>query len=312
MSYTPNFVIADWGTSNLRVYRVDESGKVLDSRTSGQGILQIQDQQFAAALAALCGDWRNQVGQQPILMAGMIGSRQGWRETPYADCPARLADLAGLSAVVNGPQGWPVRIAPGVSMRRSLPGEPAIQQGDVMRGEEVQVFGAAELIGLQDDIVCLPGSHSKWVWLRDGVIAEFMTFLSGELYAALRQHTILGRLIPEHTEDSTDAFDRGLAVVRRSPGVLSAMFSARADCLLELIKPGWVPSYLSGLLIGAELAELGPRLPPGAAVVLIGSDQLIPWYERALQQNDHPLRKISARDASIAGLLALNRIDTSQ
>ena len=309
MSQAPNFVIADWGTSNLRIYRVDESGKVLDSRASGQGILHIQNRQFAAALEALCMDWRDQAGQQAILMAGMIGSRQGWREAPYARCPVRLADLAGLCVTLAGPHGWPVQIAPGVSMQRLLPGEPALPQADVMRGEEVQVFGAAELIGLHDDIICLPGTHSKWVWLRDGAIAEFATFLSGELYAVLCQHTILGRLIPEHATDNTKAFDRGLAVAWRSSGVLSALFSARADCLLELIEPSWVPSYLSGLLIGAELAELGPRLPPGASVVLIGSDNLIPWYQRALQQQGHPARTVSAREASIAGLLALNRID---
>ena len=313
-------VIADWGTSNLRVYLVDESGQVLERRESEQGILNVHDGAFAATLASLCSDWREAVNSAPILLAGMIGSRQGWVETPYAPCPTRLRDLAGLSARVTGPQDWPVQIAPGVSLRRTLTDTTAqhqadVIQADVMRGEEVQVFGAAELAGVQDGIFCLPGSHSKWVWLQQGAIVEFVTFLSGELYAALCQHTILGRLIPVRTAgqlpDDDDAFRRGLVVARCSPGILSAVFSARADCLLDLLPGDGVASYLSGLLIGAELAELGARLPPQAGVILIGSDHLAPRYALALQYYNLHSQRISAQDASIAGLLALNRTETA-
>ena len=309
-------VIADWGTSNLRVYLVNDSRQVIDRRESDLGILKVRDGNFAATLAPLCHGWRALTDDTPILMAGMIGSRQGWVETPYAPCPARLNDLTGLSAIVSGPHSWPVRIAPGVCQRRTLTSDPPLRQidiiqADVMRGEEVQVFGAAELAKLQDGIFCLPGSHSKWVWLRDGAISEFITFLSGELYAALCQHTILGRLIPDQTADNEQAFERGLLVAQRSPGVLSTMFSARADCLLGLIPADWVPSYSSGLLIGAELAELGRRLPSDERIILIGSDRLAPWYERALQHHGWHSQRISAQDASIAGLLALSRVETN-
>lgn len=316
---TDRRVIADWGTSNLRVYLVDESGQVRERRASEQGILNVRNGAFADTLAPLCSDWQAMAGSAPILLAGMIGSRQGWVETPYAPCPVRLRDLAGLSVRVSGPQEWPVQIAPGVSLRRTLTDtatrhQADVIQADVMRGEEVQVFGAAELTGLQNGIFCLPGSHSKWVWLQQGAIVDFITFLSGELYATLCQHTILGRLIPARTTgqlpDHEDAFRRGLIVAQRSPGILSAVFSARADCLLNLLPGDAVASYLSGLLIGAELAELGARLPAQAQVTLIGSEHLAPRYALALQHYGLSSQRISAQDASIAGLLALNRAET--
>ena len=311
-------VLVDWGTSNCRAYLCDAHGRVLDSRQGGPGAVRVEPGGHARALDELIGPWRQSAGHAPVWMAGMVGSRQGWVEAPYAPCPATPEALGALSVSARG-SPWPVRIAPGVSLRRELAGGGTagpgpLSRADVMRGEEVQVFGAARLLDLDTGVFCLPGTHSKWVWLDGGAIRFFVSVMSGELYALLLQHSILGRLLPEDGPAGTvvapddPAFERGLAVACRGEGVMSALFSARADCLLGLLPAGGIAAYLSGLLIGSELAELAPRLEGEARpVVLIGAPALTDAYARALTGRGLDSTRVGADQASIAGLMALSR-----
>ena len=282
-------VAVDWGTSSLRAARLTPEGAVLDERASAQGILQVPAGGFPAVLDALAGDWL--VDPTTLcLVSGMAGSKQGWQEAPYCACPAGFAEVAaGLSWVRPGQ----VAIVPGLSCEQD--GAP-----DVLRGEEVQVFGALDLLGLEDGLFVLPGTHSKWVRVRSGRIASFTTWMSGEFYALLRRHSILSRTMP--AEDGAldePAFLQGLAFAQASASLLHAAFSARTLSLFDAMPVAAQPSYLSGLVIGEELR--GQRLDAGAQVTIIANVTLAARYELALRRHGAQTRTLGA-EATWRGL----------
>ncbi len=268
----------DWGTSSLRIYLLRDDGTVIDEREDALGIMAVADGRFAEALHGACAPWLAQYGPLPAFLSGMIGSRQGWIEAPYLDCPVDLDTLGQhLTAIeVSGFGG--IRLAPGVACRG------ADQVPDVMRGEECQIAGALALMGRRDGRFLMPGTHSKLVEVRRGRIGSFATYMTGEVYAALRGHTILGRLMgPSDDDDDGDGagFERGIdaAAAMRSPGqLLHRLFSARTLRLFDEIAEADAADYLSGLLIGAELCEMRG---PDEELVLIGSPGLVRRYRRA-------------------------------
>ena len=267
-------VAIDWGTSSLRAYLLGENGRVVDRRAESWGILQVPGRDFGAAFERITADWSSQYGGLPALAAGMIGSAQGWVEAGYVDVPAGIAQLADGLIVVPGTR---LRIVPGVAQRGGFP--------DVMRGEETQIVGALALApDLADEVVVLPGTHSKWVRLAAGQVNRFTTFMTGELFAVLRTHSILGRLAPAGAGDADDpqAFARGvLAAQNATRGLSSLLFSARASVLVGDLPAGSSLDYLSGLLIGDELrAGLATGGRPAA---LIGDPALCARYGVALE-----------------------------
>jgi 2-dehydro-3-deoxygalactonokinase len=220
----------------------------------------------------LFGDWMR-APDALCLIAGMAGSQQGWVEAPYCGCPAGLADVAGQLAWV---QAGRIAIVPGLSCEHA--GVP-----DVMRGEETQVFGALQLLGLASGSFVLPGTHSKWVQVEAGRITEFATLMTGEFYALLRQHSILSRTLP--TADGElhgEAFAAGVAHALRGPGLLQSAFSVRTLALFGRLPEPQRPSYLSGVVIGEELRSR--PLARGTRVIVIGADALTQRYARALAQ----------------------------
>jgi 2-dehydro-3-deoxygalactonokinase len=280
----------DWGTSSLRAARIGADGTVLEERASARGILSVAAGGFPAVLEETCGDWLDD--GTLCLVSGMAGSRQGWREAPYCPCPAGFAELARSLAWIA-----PGRIAlvPGLSCERA--GVP-----DVMRGEEVQVFGALSLLGGADGVFVLPGTHSKWVDVRGGAMQSFRTCMTGEFYALLRQHSILARTLPaEDGPLQQAAFLRGVQHARDSGSLLAAAFSARTLALFERLEPAAQPSYLSGLVIGEELRAQG-ALP--REVVLIGSMTLTERYALALATAGVTTRSLGS-EATWRGLWAL-------
>lgn len=275
-------VAVDWGTSRLRAALIGTGGEVVASRASDDGILKVPAGGFDAVFARICGDWM-QGGDRLCLMSGMVGSRNGWREAAYAPCPAGFDDLpAHLLWLEPGRHA----IVPG--LRCEHDGMP-----DLMRGEEVQVFGALALLGLQDATVVLPGTHSKWCEVRGGRIERFRTCLSGEAYALLREHSILGRGVPGpgatgspgETGFDRGAFVEGLAQARRSGSLLASAFSARSRVLMQQLAPAAVPDYLSGLVIGEELrVGLGwLAASPAQPVAVVGAPGLTALYALALE-----------------------------
>lgn len=256
----------DWGTSSVRAYRLGADGAVEERREAGRGILQVEAGGFADALQDLAGDWIA-AGETRVLLSGMVGSRQGWVEAPYVPCPAGLADLAaGLVPVPF--EGAEVLLVPGLSA------EDAHGVPEVMRGEETQIVGAAA----SADLACLPGSHSKWARIAAGRVEGFTTFLTGEAFAALRGHTILGRAMRDG-EESAAAFDRGVARAGEADGLLHHLFGVRALGLFGRLDDADAADYLSGLLIGHEVRS---AMPAGAAVHLVGAAALCLRYARAV------------------------------
>ena len=302
-------IALDWGTSSLRAYLLAGPDKAVDRRHADQGIMHLPGTGFSGALTALCGDWLMQYPDVPILAAGMIGSAQGWREAPYVETPANAADLASHLVTVDGPLGRTVHIGPGVMSADVLP--------NAMRGEETQILGALHLnpwliAGGQEQLILLPGTHSKWVKVKAGRIESFTTFMTGELYALLCRHSILGRLMSSDEaleEECAAAFERGLTVARDNPrsGVMSTLFSVRTLGLTKQLAPTQLAAYLSGLLIGFEIAEaknifpdsVSPDAPP---LILIGDDALCARYRTALSVFALTDRRDGIGDPSQAGL----------
>jgi len=268
-----HLIAVDWGTSSLRGALLGGDGAVLEEISVPAGILMVPAGGFASVFAQHFGRWQQATGAL-ALIAGMAGSRQGWQEAAYCACPAGFADVASHLHWIE-----PGRIAlvPGLSCEdRGVP--------DVMRGEETQVFGALDLLSIDGARMVLPGTHSKWVQVEQRRITGFRTFMTGEMYALLRQHSILARTLPE-TDGELDAaaFRRGLVHAAESASLLHAAFSVRTLALFERLPSGCMPSYLSGLVIGEELRAQGLAGASREMVVVIGSPALAARYQMALE-----------------------------
>jgi 2-dehydro-3-deoxygalactonokinase len=292
-------IALDWGTTSLRAYLFDAHGRVLATRASAAGIMNLPrsaaDGGFDAAFDDACGAWLEQARGVPVIAAGMVGSAQGWLEAPYVETPANAdALVAGIVRVATA-SGATLHIVPGVLQRGELP--------NVMRGEETQIFGAlsADTDGAQEpnaadsharSLIGLPGTHAKWAVVQGARIERFHTFMTGEVFAALREHTILGRTMATPDRPDTEAFLRGVNVAREKgqAGVLATVFSTRTLGLTGELSSEAQPDYLSGLLIGHELAGLEAVLAQqGSSLAqqslrLIGNDTLCERYRLALAQ----------------------------
>jgi 2-dehydro-3-deoxygalactonokinase len=293
-----DLVALDWGTSSLRVARLRADGTVLEEHASPEGILSVPPGGFPAVFAQATSRWPLAPGTL-CLASGMVGSRQGWIEAPYCPCPSGFADLARhIAWVPDAPGGVRLGIVAGLSSTQD--GVP-----DVMRGEEVQVMGALALLDRTDGLFVLPGTHSKWARVEAGRIAGFATFMTGELFALLRKHSILARTLPADDGPLDEgAFLRGVAHARASGSLLHAAFSARTLALFDALPTAVQPSYLSGLLIGEELRA--QALAAGTTVVLIGAEALTTRYALALRSLDIHSTRLGA-EATWCGLAALAR-----
>jgi 2-dehydro-3-deoxygalactonokinase len=264
----PSMIGVDWGTSRLRAMLMDMDGATLSQHEADAGILAVGEGGFPDALRQALADLRAPSGL-PIVLSGMITSRQGWHELPYLDCPA---DAAALAAAVYQAE------EPGLARLHFITGLVSTGSDgapDVMRGEETQIIGQDDL--QPDEGVVLPGTHSKWVVVEDGCIQRFTTFMTGELFAVLKGHSILGRLMAAGPVDD-DAFARGVRLGLDGKGLIGRLFSARTLPLTGGLAATGVADYLSGLLIGSEIAEA--ERP--ARVVVIGSHALAERYTKAL------------------------------
>ncbi len=228
-------------------------------------------------LAAAVGGWLAEE-PTPIRMCGMVGARHGWVEAPYVDLPARVEDIARSVVKVDTALG-DVAIVPGIAMRGD--GE---RWADVMRGEETQVFGALGAIGRSEGTFVLPGTHAKWVTVEGGAITRFRTFMTGDIYAALRDHTILSATMGDGSDP--DGFMRGVFAARElnaAGDLLARLFSLRAEALMGRLSDAAAPSLLSGLLIGAEVLSAAREV---GEVVLVGGADLVRRYAEALSAMD--------------------------
>ena len=257
----------DWGTSNLRVLRIGDDGIVLAARSDPRGAGGLASDDFQTVLGEVAGSWLDD--GLPVLVCGMAGARGRWREVAYRPTPATCDDLA--LALAPAPGGTSVRIVPGL---KAMTGGRMV---DVMRGEETQVMGLDLEPG--GHRVVAPGTHSKWIAAQSGQVAGFRTFVTGELFAAIRKATIMGDGMGEPGADA-DAFAAGVDRALSEPALTSALFSVRVEVLSDRLQADAAADYLSGLLIGAEIAAHSHDTQ--GAVTLIGSDALNARYATAL------------------------------
>ena len=291
-------ILVDWGTTNLRAYLVNNSGKVLETRQRPQGIRNVAGGKFAEAITDILEGWDSTC---PVLMSGMIGSAQGWHEVPYVKCPSSAKDIAqGLAVIPDNPR---FSIVPGLSYQAP---DGAF---DVMRGEEVQIFGALDLSKQKDGILCLPGTHSKWASVKGGVLEGFSTSMTGEVYSILKTHSILGALMTDGPDDEA-AFNKGLARSGAEGGLLHHLFSTRTEGLFGKVQPDGLPSYMSGILIGHELRNFAHGDLNGSPVLLVSEGVLGQRYMSAFEFFEIPAQLVSAEDATVRGLNILQQIAT--
>lgn len=284
-----DWIAIDWGTSNFRAFLMN-GNQCADSISAPCGLMHVRDRHFAEALQPLIQPWLDRFPQLPLLMAGMVGSQQGWREVPYVALPAGREQLARNTAETVTPWGSPCRIVPGAC------GDNTYGLPDVMRGEEVQLIGLAALHPQVAHCVILPGTHSKHAELFNGEIRRFSTFMTGEIFAVMLSHSLLGRDLPQAEEDET-AFERGVQNAQLAPCLSNALFSVRTLRLNGTLSPARVPGYLSGLLIGAELREL-----PQKEAWIVGSPELTERYTRAARLLDITLHAADGNDCFIHGM----------
>jgi len=285
----PRLIAVDWGTTRLRAMLVSREGAILEVSSADRGIMAVPAGGFPEVLRGVVAAWIERYGRLPIVMAGMVGSRNGWVEAPYAECPASIADLA--ARVVRIPfDGADVLLVPGLSYRDAS-GTP-----DVMRGEETKIAGA----GIATGTIVTPGTHSKWISLRDGVVEGFVSFMTGDFYGALKDHTILGKLA-EEPEDPA-GFVRGLAAARRYGGLTHQAFGARTSVLLGDMSGTEVGPYLSGLLIGSEILNgMALDRPPGE-IVVVADGVFRRNYAVAFEAFGIEVRFLDPEETFIAGL----------
>ncbi|ESQ86988.1 2-dehydro-3-deoxygalactonokinase [Asticcacaulis sp. AC460] len=291
----PALLAADWGTTNFRLFLFSADGEVIARHTANIGLKNLGVLSFEQALTSVMKEDFARP-DLPILLSGMVGSRQGWQEAPYVACPAGLDDV--VAGLVDAPADkLRVKIVPGLSGDADHPGLI-----NVMRGEETQIFGVAAKTG--EGVFVLPGTHCKWASAEAGRITGFSSYMTGEMFQVLKRHSILGDLMEDDVDDD-DAFKLGVDRALNDKSFLSLVFSVRTEGLFGHIKPESLSSYLSGLLIGSEIRAESLRhgVRP---VTLIGDGSLIGLYERALKHTGFTdVTRVHGDEAAAAGLWAI-------
>lgn len=292
------YIAGDWGTTRLRL-ALCRDGAVID-RADGPGIGATGNP--AATFATAIAGWAAH-GPVPAILGGMVGSTIGWVEAPYLDCPADVAALAAALVRVEG-VGRTVAIAPGLAC------ENLLGASDVMRGEETQILGALVLdpeLARGRRILCLPGTHGKWAILDEGRVTRFHTTLTGELFACLRDHSVLGRDTAGLAPQVDAAFSLGLARAfdPRRPALGHLLFEARSRRLRDGMTAADALSFLSGLTIGADVAGMLDLLPGIDAVTLVGAPGIVEGYAAALAGRGIAVGTVDGDAAALAGLGAL-------
>jgi 2-dehydro-3-deoxygalactonokinase len=292
------FIAGDWGTSNLRLALCDDDGGALEVR-KGPGAAESREK-FAQVFDDLTADWRAAHGPLPAMLCGMVGSAFGWREVPYLPCPADLYELSDN----------PVEVRPGICIVPGMRCSNPLGAPDVMRGEETQLLGARQIEGVLDlgrKLVCMPGTHTKWVSVHNGVVQEFLTAPTGELFAMLCDYSVLVRDRNTPVVHHAAEFQRGLAEAARHPEVplLHRLFQSRSLRLDKQLSAEGAPSWTSGLLIGTDVAGalgLFAEHDATAPIYLIGTSALTEAYELALARHGRKSIRVDGEKASLAGL----------
>ena len=287
-----SWIAADWGTTNLRIWALDESGATLVHRSSDKGMGSLGRREFEPALLELTGDLLAADTSTPVIVCGMAGSRQGWAEAPYVTVPCPPPSLSDATRADAADPRLDVRILPGIKQ---------MTPPDVMRGEETQIAGfLAESPGYSGTL-CLPGTHTKWVTLQDGNIEGFRTCMTGEAFALFARHSVLRHgLSPDELDEG--AFGDAVRKIHGAPEALVAdLFGVRAAGLVAGLTPAEARGRLSGLLIGSELSAVSRDFSLDG-VAILGSEGIASVYRSALRCLGHEARLLDAGSLTLKGL----------
>ncbi len=291
---TPAWVAADWGTSHLRLWLMDAAGDVLEERRGACGMGGLSPSEFEPALLGLLEGALPASGRLGVMCCGMAGSRQGWAEAPYVAAPCAPPSAAGAVVAPSSDPRLRVYLLPGI--RQDSP-------PDVMRGEETQIAGLLAAEPDFDGVVCLPGTHTKWARLSAGEVVSFRSFVTGELFALLRDRSVLRHAVAGEGWDAA-AFEGAIADALSRPAEVAAkLFEIRAASLIAGLRPAAARARLSGLLIGMELAAARPYWL-GQELRLLGEPALADTYARALAAQGAPARSLDADALTRRGLAA--------
>lgn len=287
-------IAIDWGTSNFRAFRLNQEGEIVDRRSSRDGILHVAERRFAEILHTHLADWFA-AGENRLVLCGMIGSRQGWKETEYLTCPVGIEDLAKAAARISF-SAADVRLVPGVA------GVDSSGIPELMRGEETEAMG---VLGMRNfgGLICMPGTHSKWVRFADQRIVSFSTCMTGDVFSALRKCSILAGSTILDVPVQKEAFLHGVARSADAGGLLHHLFSVRTLVLSNQLEENASASYLSGLLIGHEIRT---TVPSGTHIHLVGDPSLCSLYMQAITACGSS-STLEDRDAAARGLAAIAR-----
>ncbi len=289
------FILVDWGTSRFRAFLVDGE-TVLERLSSEEGISAVKEGQHRDVFLRHCGTWLEGEPAVPVMLVGMVGSREGWTMAPYIACPTGPDDVARALTEVALKEERKGHIVPGLCC------EPAPGAVDVMRGEETLVFGA----GITDGLVCLPGTHPKWVEVREGRITRFATYFTGEMYGLLRHHSMVGR--PAAEPEDPSGFDEGLEAAERNGGegrrigLLHLIFGARAAAVTGRLSPAALGPYISGLLTGDEINGAFSIFPKPREVTVIGDEKRVALVAKALARKGVRAVRREPEQALVAGI----------
>jgi 2-dehydro-3-deoxygalactonokinase len=290
------FILADWGTSRFRAFVVDDS-RIVDRVSSDEGISALREGQHRDVFLKHCRPWLEREPDAPVALVGMVGSKEGWRMAPYAQCPAGPEEIARAMIEVEIGEGRKGRIVPGLSC------EPQAGAVDVMRGEETLCLGA----GVIDGLVCLPGTHPKWVEMKHGRVARFATYFTGEMYALLRHHSMVGR--PATEPEDPAGFERGLEAAERNSGrsgarvgLLHLIFGARAAAVTGRLPSAELGPYISGLLTGDEINGAFGLFDKPREVTAIGAEERVALFGRALARHGIAVVTKDPEEALVAGI----------
>lgn len=302
-------IVVDWGTTSLRAMLVDGTRDIIAQVESESGIQFIKDQRFEQELLEVIGPWLKDYGPLPVLALGMITSKNGWIEVPYVPCPTTPQDLAAGMLHRKLPNGSDLFFLAGITDKSRTPFP------DVMRGEETQIVG----FGLNEtSIVVLPGTHSKWSKVSAGQIDGFQTFVTGEIYALLSQHSFIAKVgRADNTAENWEAFDRGVHVARdgctADSVFLTQLFSVRTGMLAGALPATDMMSYLSGLLIGSEFRQArdGGWIKRGDTIGIVGNDGLNTRYHRVADMFSLKVRDGGEQAAVIGALEIFGKLNAN-
>ncbi len=287
---SPEWIAVDWGTSNLRAWAMS-GAEALAEVSSDRGMGTLKREEFEPALLELIEPWLSN-GPKSAVACGMVGSRQGWIEARYAATPTAPCLSGATRAPVKDPR-LSVHIIPGVKQETPP---------DVMRGEETQIAGFLAALPNFDGVLCMPGTHTKWVQVSAGEIVSFRTFMTGEMFALFAKSSVLRHSVRDGWD--SEAFDVAISDALSKPESIAArLFEVRANDLLNNPGDGEARARLSGYLIGLERAARRPYWL-GQHVATIGAARLSEHYSTALATQGVSVDHADATACTLAGLHA--------